>query len=161
MTDQSPRYDLALFSGQSWQKFRAHGGTVYATTKTKQTRAQKIEPGDLLICYVSKRQVFAGVLRVTGPAWYDETPLYGQDVFPIRLDVKVVIAVDPDGGVSVSELRDQLVIFSRLRNPKSWVGFFLNSFNQFPEKDGKIITAELEKLRPRRDRERITSLGHL
>ena len=68
MTDHGPRYYLALSSEQSWREFRAHGGTVYGTTKTEQTRAQKLEPGDLLLCYVSKRQVFAGVLRVTGLA---------------------------------------------------------------------------------------------
>ena len=145
MTEHGPRFFLALFSEQSWQEFRANGGRVYGTTKTKQTRAQKLEIGDFLICYVSKRQVFAGVLRVTGPARYDETPLYGQGVFPVRLDVEIVTAVDSDDGVPVSDLRDQLAIFTRLKNPKSWAGFFLNSFNQFPDEDGKLVAAELEK----------------
>ena len=145
MTEHGPRFFLALFSEQSWQEFRIHGGTVYGTTKTKQTRAQKLEVGDLLICYVSKRQVFAGVLHVTNRARYDETPLYGQGVFPVRLDVEIVTAVDSDDGVPVSDLRDQLAIFTRLKNPKSWAGFFLNSFNQFPDEDGKLVAAELEK----------------
>lgn len=145
MTDSDSRYYLALFSEQSWQEFRVHGGTVYGTTKNKQTRAAKLEPGDLLICYISKRKVFAGVLRVIGSARYDETPLYGQGVFPVRLDVEIAVAVDPDAGVPVQELRDRLAIFTRLKNPKSWAGFFLNSFNQFPEEDGELIVKLLEK----------------
>ena len=149
MTSREPQYFLALFSEQSWQEFRAHGGKVYGTTKKKQTRAQKLVPGDFLICYISKRMVFAGVLQVTSPPRYDETPLYGQGVFPVRFDVDVVIAVDPDNGMPINELRDRLMIFRKLKNPKIWSGFFLKALNQFPKEDGDVIVESL-RLRERR-----------
>lgn len=145
MTANGPRYYLAVFSWQSWREFRDHGGTVYGTTKNKINSARKIEKDDLLICYLSKWAVFVGVLRVIQPARYDETPLYGQGVFPVRLDVEMVNALDPENGVPVLDLQDQLTIFKRLKNPNHWSGFFVNAFSRFPEEDGMAIVKMFEE----------------
>ena len=139
LAPREPSYFLAPFSEQSWREFRAQGVKVYGTTKNKQTRAQKLVAGDLLICYISKRRVFAGVLRVTAPMRYDETPIFGQEMFPVRFDVEVLVAVDPDDGLPVEQLRYQLTILRRAKNPKFWGGFFINAFNQFPMEDGELI----------------------
>lgn len=144
MMPRRSSYFLALFSEQSWQEFRAHGGKVYGTTKNRLTRAQKLAPGDYLLCYISRWMVFAGALQITGSARYEETPLYKQDVFPVRLDVDVVIAVDPYDGVPIEELLEELQIFRRMRNPNKWAGFFLTAFNQFPQVDGEIVLEMLK-----------------
>ena len=143
MEGHIPRYYLALFSEQSWQEFLAHGGTVYGTTKNNESRAQKLQAGDILLCYISKWSVFAGVLCVTGPTRFDETPLYDQGVFPVRLDVEIVNVVDLDDGLPVAVLRDRLTIFKGLKNPNLWAGFFIKPFNRFPEEDGEMIVQAL------------------
>lgn len=145
---QGQRYYLALFSEQSWNEFRASGGTVYGTKKSQAARGEKLRRGDLLLCYVSKKSVFTGVLRVVDKARLDETPLYGQDIFPVRVDVEIIEAVDPDLGVPVMAIWDQLKIFKTLKNPSRWGGFFLKALNQFPEEDGVIIQRTLREWEP-------------
>jgi predicted RNA-binding protein len=59
--------------------------------------------------------------------------------YPIRFKVKTLVYFEPELGIPVKSLFDDLTIFIRLNSLKGWQGFFLNAFNLFPEEDGKLI----------------------
>ena len=50
----SEKYYLALFNEETWDEFLEKGSSVYGTKFNKQTRMRKTNPGDFLICYVTK-----------------------------------------------------------------------------------------------------------
>jgi len=139
-------YYLALFSKETWEEFLKNKSLVYGTTKNKITRMKNIEAGSYLICYISKISCFVGVLQTNSKAYYDEEKIWENDTFPVRVKVKTIHKLELDQGIFAKELKNDLQIFSRLKNPKRWGGFFHNSLNKIPCDDAeKIIQKIIEK----------------
>jgi hypothetical protein len=51
MTKRS--YWLDLFTGVTWNEFKAAGGKVSGFRESRWTTVQKIKPGDYLLCYLT------------------------------------------------------------------------------------------------------------
>ena len=63
-----------------------------------------------------------GLLEVTSEPVYDEAPIWKSDVVPSRVGVRVVLALPPEQGVPVLDMRDELTVFQGLDNPNRWQG---------------------------------------
>ena len=140
------KYYLCLFNEATWNEFLLQKKKVYGTTKNKLVRANKITNVDFLICYVSKHSKFVGILQKNSDACYDETNLWESGVYPVRFGVNVHIAVPIKMGISANQFKNRISILKNIKNEKKWGGFFINSFNEFPANDGKLIVSELEKI---------------
>jgi hypothetical protein len=139
------KYYLAVFNEKSWQEFLAHGGSVYGTRKKKLKPASRIHKNDYLVCYISKCSEIRGLLKVLSDPYIDETPLWNENIFPLRFNVKIIEKLPNGSGIPILELRNELLVFKSLNNPKFWGGFFINSFNEFSQKDGERIVMEINK----------------
>jgi hypothetical protein len=62
-----PTHHLDLFTLDTWEEFLQHGASVTGFREGRWSRVQKIEPGDLLLCYIIGLKRWVGVLEVTGP----------------------------------------------------------------------------------------------
>jgi len=140
------KFYLCLFNETTWNDFLLQKKKVYGTTKNKLGRANKITRADHLICYVSKHSKFVGVLQKNSDAYYDETNLWENGVFPVRFGVDVEIALPIKLGIPAKNFKNRISILQNIKNEKKWAGFFINSFNEFPTNDGILITGELEKI---------------
>src|SRR5829696_6115924 len=47
-------------------------------TQKRWTTVQRIRPNDLLVCYLTGRSTYIGLLRVTGQPYFDETPIWAS-----------------------------------------------------------------------------------
>lgn len=124
---KAPRYWLDLFTEETWLEAARHGFTVSGFTQKRWVTVQRIRPNDVLICYLTGRSIYVGLLRVTGPAYFDETPVWASHVFPSRLPVAPELVLRPDAGISVHSLRDRLSYFRNLTSPNAWSGYFRGS----------------------------------
>jgi hypothetical protein len=88
--DTSRCYFLGLFTARSWTEFKENGAQVMGFTEKKVTAAERLRPGDRLLCYLTKRSTFVAILEVTGPSYQDSKPIWTDGLFPVRLPVKVV-----------------------------------------------------------------------
>jgi predicted RNA-binding protein len=138
------KYYLALFSWETWDEFLDKGSSVYGTNLNKQSRMEMINCGDFLICYVTKLSCFVGLLEVTSKAYLDDQRIWRNDIYPVRVNVHPVYILEAVNGIPISELKEELEMFTNLRNPKNWSGFFINSLNTFKEHDAKIIVEKLK-----------------
>ncbi|MBD3307721.1 EVE domain-containing protein [candidate division KSB3 bacterium] len=132
-------YWLDLFTGKTWEKFLQSGASVSGFRKSRQKLAKKIQLGDYLICYITGIQRFIGVLEVRSYVYIDDTPIWEDETFPCRFDVKLLHQLTPLTAIPVKSLRSQLTIFQNLKSPRAWTGFFRGSPAQFKQADGKII----------------------
>lgn len=139
------RYFLALFNEKTWNEFLSQKQMVYGTNKNKIENAKKVKKGDFLICYLSKISEFVGILIVTSDVYYDEFTIWEDNVYPVRLNVQPVIVFPVERGISISQFKNKLTIFKKLKNKNRWGGFFNNAFNEFPSDDGILIHHELGK----------------
>ena len=60
---------------------------------------------------------WVGLLEVVSKPFFDEKPIWSSQVCPSRVEVRVVLALPPEHGVPVLEMREELTVFRGLDNP--------------------------------------------
>jgi hypothetical protein len=138
-------YWLDLFSHKTWTEFLKAGGAVTGFRESRWRTAQRISSGDYFLCYLTGVSRWIGLLEVTGKAFQDQSPIWADDPFPVRLPVKLLIALEPDVAVPILELRDQLTIFRNLPNPHAWTGALRGSPARWKSSDAIAVIAALEQ----------------
>ena len=139
------KYWLDLFTGKTWEDFLKHGGTVSGFRERRRKVAEKIHPGDFLICYITGISRIIAVLNVKSECYYDEAPIYKDAVFPYRFKVEIIYKLEPETAIPIQLLKDQLSIFQKLKSPNAWSGFFRGSPAQFSAEDGQVFVEAIKK----------------
>jgi len=138
-------YWLDLFTIETWQEFLDQSRTVSGFSEARLTTVKRMKPGDYLLCYVTRISRWVGVLEVTGEAYFDESPIWTSQTFPSRIPVRTVIALDPQYGVPVLDMRQELTVFQNLSNPNLWSGPFRGSPAKWKASDGEAVMAALRQ----------------
>ncbi len=93
-----------------------------------------------LLCYLTGLSRFIGILEVIGEPFKGITEkIWKDEDFPCRLKVKPVVALTPETGVPVLELRDKLSFFQNLTNAHAWTGHFRSSPTKWTTSEGEAI----------------------
>jgi len=132
-------YWLDLFTGVTWDEFKAAGAKVSGFRESRWNSVQKIKPGDYLLCYLTGVSRFIGLLEVTDKPYRDKTPIWKDEDFPCRLGVKLVAELRPETAIPVLELRDHLSFFQNLTSPHAWTGHFRASPVKWSTADGAAV----------------------
>jgi hypothetical protein len=90
-----------------------HGFSVIGLKERNRNRALEIEPGDVIVLYLTKVMRFAGAIRVTGDLFEDREKLWPgkpgkADPYPWRFPTEPVVVVDEDDWVPAEDLRTDL-----------------------------------------------------
>ncbi len=139
------RYWIDLFTWNTWQEFLKAGGTVSGFRESRWPTLQKMKPGDIFLCYLTGLSRFIGLLEVTGEPFRDDQPIWGEDVFPARVPVRVVLSLPPEQGVPVTSLSSILSYFQNLKSPHAWSGHFRGSPTEEKAEDARVIVSALEE----------------
>jgi hypothetical protein len=138
-------YWLDLFTGVTWNEFRAAGSKVSGFRESRWNTVQKIKPGDVFLCYLTGVSRFVGLLEVTGKPFKDETPIWNDQVFPCRLPVNPILELDPEYGVPVHDLRDRLSCFLKSESRHAWTGAFRGSPAKWSKSDGDAVAEAIRQ----------------
>ncbi len=136
---QNRRYWLDLFTAKTWQEFLDAGAKVSGFREARWRTVQQIEPGDYLLCYLTGVSRFIGVLEVTSNPFKDNTPIWKDEVFPSRVEVREVVILTPETAVSIHHLKDRLTIFQDLSSPNAWTGHVRGSPARWKNSDGEAV----------------------
>ena len=90
-----------------------HGFSVIGVKERNRNRALEIEPGDVIVLYLTKVMRFAGAIRVTGDMYEDREKLWpgkpGKvDAYPWRFPTEPVVALAEDEWFPAEELKEEL-----------------------------------------------------
>jgi hypothetical protein len=140
-------YWLDLCTVETWEKFRQAGGEQGGFRDDRWETAQRINRGDYLLSYLIGVSRWVGLLEVTGEASRDQPPRWEDDAFPVRVPVKVRIALTRQTGIPIKDMKDRLSIFQGLANPHAWTGKLRRPLTKWTESDGRAIVAALEQAR--------------
>lgn len=132
-------YWLDLFTDQTWKEFLQAGGNVSGFSEHRWSIVRRIRPNDYLLCYLTGVSRWIGVLEVLGEPFQDNTRLWQDWVFPSRLPVSVVAALEVETAVPVVDMWDTLSIFKDLKNPNRWSGPFRSSPAKWKREDGDAV----------------------
>ena len=71
---------------------------------------QSIQPGDIMLCYLTGVMRWVGALEVVGQS-NDKTRIWKDAEFPSRVKVKPVVILSPANGVPMTELKGKVRFF--------------------------------------------------
>ena len=94
---------------ENFEATREHGFRVIGMKERRRNMAEQVEPGDLIVFYVTKVQAFGGIVRVTGGMYEDRTKIWpgkpGQpDQYPWRFETEPVLVLGEEQFVPGEEL---------------------------------------------------------
>ena len=139
MTTSKPiRYWINLFSPKTWAEFRRAGAKITGFNPRQFKQAGRIQVGDVLLCYLTGSSRFVGTLRVTSPRFEDEVRIFEDKLYPVRFRVEPLTLLDPDGGVPIHPLLNQLTIHEA-NKPTRWTGRVRSSLGEWNPQDAALI----------------------
>jgi hypothetical protein len=94
------KYYLDLFTPETWQAFRDHGATVSGFREKQLTTAERVNPGDLMLCYMVRLSRWCGMLQVESALYKDASPIFSDpDPFVIRFKVRPLVILDNETSI--------------------------------------------------------------
>jgi predicted RNA-binding protein len=137
-------YYLDLFSPETYEAFFKSDRTVSGFRPRQRNAADKIKPGDKLLCYMTKLSRWVGILEVVSGPFEDSTPIFypASDPFVVRFKVNPTIWLPKEKGVPIHEDRlwDHLSFTKgQDRGSSTWTGKIRASLVRLSEADGKLI----------------------
>ncbi|MCX8007769.1 MAG: EVE domain-containing protein [Coriobacteriia bacterium] len=132
------QYWVDLFTGKTWDEFVAAGARTSGFRESKAKSVRRLKRGDWLLCYVTGVSRFIAILEVEGEPFTDDSRIWSDDVFPVRIAVKPVVQLTPETAVPVSTLLPRLSFYDETR-PNAWTGRFRSSPSLLRVADGETI----------------------
>ncbi len=117
-----PAYWFDVFTPQTWEEARAHGFTVSGFSESMFGTVKKVQPGDVLICYLARKKKLMGALRVTGEAYLSHEPTIwkGKNAFPARLPVEPLIMLGTEQAIDFKQILPQLSFYDAGKMHSAW-----------------------------------------
>src|SRR6476646_4217712 len=130
-------YWLDLFTGTTWNEFQKAGSKLSGFREHNWNRAKGIKPGDIFLCYLVGVKRWVGLLEVASERFRDESPIFGEDTFPVRFKVKPLALLTPEQGVPMESLAGKLTFYSANATARHWSGLVRGSPTRYKPEDGK------------------------
>jgi hypothetical protein len=136
-------YWLDLFTGTTWEEFQKAGANVTGFREHNWTRSRNVKVGDVFLCYLTGVRRWVGLLEVVAERYRDETPIWGEEPFPVRFPVKSLALLSPEHGVPMKELEGKLTFYEVGTSGASVAGHLRSSPTKYDPKDGDVIAAAI------------------
>jgi hypothetical protein len=134
------RYWLDLFTYETWEEFLKHGCRVSGFSEGRKAIASRIQPGDILLCYVTGIQRWVGALEVVGRSNNTDV-IWRSGAYPIRYDVKSLIALPADRGIDMHKLVGKTSFYRSSVDKGKYAGLLRGSPSLLKvDEDGKYIS---------------------
>lgn len=133
------KYWLDLFTGTTWKEFKDAGSKVSGFRSRMRNIVSKVEPGDILLCYLTGVMHWVGALRVTGRS-DDKTRIWKDVDFPVRLKVDPIVMLSPEHGFPMSLLEGKVDFYQSEKDAGKFKAFLRGSPREFKNaSDGELI----------------------
>ena len=147
MDGARPTHWILTGSLENLRATRERGFSVIGLKEGRRRLAEQVEPGDLLLFYVTKLKAFAAIARVTGPMFEDRTPVWpgkpGKvDAYPWRFATEPVLVADEESFVPAEELAPALE-HVRKWPAEHWTLAFQGQLRSVSEADAHLIEERL------------------
>jgi hypothetical protein len=142
-SDNLMNYWLNLFTGKTWREFQTAGAKATGLREKNWARSKGLKPGDIFLCYLVGVKRWVGLLEITSERYRDESPIYEEEVFPVRFSVKPLAVLTPEHGVPMESLAGKLTFFPTGAIARQWSGRVRGSPSKYAPEDGEAIAAAI------------------
>lgn len=137
-------YYLHLFSPFTYDEFLSAKKYIPGFRPGLLSAAKKLQPGDILICYLTRVSRWVAALQVTGELYEDHLPRFAtaKDPFVLRVKAKPLVLLDPKYGIPVKEdfiWNNLSFTTGKSKEGSRWTGPFRSSLRLLSEMDGDFL----------------------
>jgi len=132
-------YWVQIFTETTWAEFVNAGCKITGFRDARLGHVQKMKVGDIIICYLRGHSKFVGILELILEPYLDMTPIWKEEVFPCRADVKLIASLPLNEAISIHRFHDELSIFQ----VPFWSLYVMASPAKWKPEDGKIVEAAI------------------
>ncbi len=137
-------YVLDLFTPETWRTFRENGaGVTGFRHRYRRVAGDRVNVGDIFICYLTRLSRWCGALRVKSAMYRDDTPIFGDpDPYIVRFEVEPIVMFEPEYAIPITEqdVWNNLSITNQHEIGRGgWTGFFRSPLNNFDVSDGEFL----------------------
>ncbi|TVQ51260.1 MAG: hypothetical protein EA377_12970 [Phycisphaerales bacterium] len=137
-------YFTDLFSPETYDAFSRSDKTITGFRMRQRGMAERVQPGDKFVCYMTKLSRWIGVLEATSECFVDETPLFypSDDPFVVRFTVNPVVWLPKNLAIPIHDERVwERLTFTRGTKPSDpgWTGVLRRSLNLMRDEDGGVL----------------------
>lgn len=142
-------YFISIFSPETYQGFsRSRRDTAGFRLRHKQTAADRIKRGDILVCYLTGLSRWCGLLEITEGPYIDYTPIFvsNRDPFVVRFRVRLLTWLDVEKAIPIhSEHVWTNLSFTRGldRGSSTWTRMVRGSLVRLDDGDGDFLRKTL------------------
>ena len=143
-------YYIDLFSPETYQAFTDSDRSVSGFRVRQENLAKRIQPGDTLVCYVTRLSRWIGLLKVERGPYKENSPIFTteNDPFVVRFKVNAQIWLDLESAIPIHEdLIWKNLSFTRglPLNSTAWTGKVRASLVRLEDVDGEFLANTLKR----------------
>jgi predicted RNA-binding protein len=156
-TPQDPMaYYIDLFSPETYEAFSRSSRDVSGFRPRQMGVAERINPGDLFVCYVTRLSRWFGLLEVVDGPFQDNKPIFASenDPYTVRFHVRPKVWLDMEHAIPIHDqlIWDNLSFTSKLnKDSLAWTGKVRGSLVKLDDADGnfllEVLTAQAQQKR--------------
>ena len=145
-------YFIDLFSPETYEAFKRSLRDISGFRLRHKNMAERITPGDKLVCYLTRLSRWFGLLEVIEGPFIDKKPIFQSedDPFIVRFRVKTLVWLDVEKALPIHDdsiWRGLSFTRSLEKNSIAWTGKVRGSLVRLDDRDGifleERITAQL------------------
>jgi hypothetical protein len=141
-------YFIDLFSPETHEAFTRSTQGLSGFRLRQKGVAERISPGDVFACYVTKVSRWCGLLEIIEGPFIDSTPIFmpDNDPFIVRFKVRPTVWLPLDQSIPIHEISvwDGLSFTRKLEKGSiAWTGKVRGSLVKLDDKDGKFLADTL------------------
>ena len=138
------RYLTNLFTPETYEIWSDQRPGISGFPRSQKRTAERVDAGDIFICYLTKLSRWVGVLRVVEGPFEDHTPVFAteDDRYVIRFKVEPIVWLPKELGVPIRDsiLWDHLSFTRDLpTGSTSWTGKLRRSLVDLSPEDGELL----------------------
>jgi hypothetical protein len=134
-------------SPENFAATREHGFRLVGMKEGRRRQAEAMEPGDVVVFYLTRVGRFAGAVRLNSELFEDREPVWPgkpgkADAYPWRFATEPVVVLDEGDWVPAEELKDELE-HVRKWPPEHWTLAFQGQLRTVSDADAEVLLERL------------------
>ena len=143
------RYWLITTSSDNFERSADHGWTVQGFKARQGKKAAQMQPGDILIYYLTGVKSFAGYVEVASASFEDHKPIWRSEgrpdeLYPWRVRVEPKVILGRPGWLEAEPIARELD-HVRKWPAKNWTLAFQGNLREIPAADGQRLVEAINQ----------------
>jgi hypothetical protein len=145
-------YWMVVQTTEDFEISRQMGFTLHGLRFSQRRRAQRMEPQDSLLYYVSGTRKWSAIATVISTYFEDPTPVWqtngSGEEYPYRVKLKPALVLDEKDYIDALFLAPRLEYLKRW-TPERWPEAFVDTLHLLPQRDFRLIEGEMKRVHPK------------